>query len=213
AAEVACAAFSDGAVVLFGRCDEDLAVPYQPFVEALDFYQHEATDLHLGRFAGELTRIAPQLAQRLPGLGTPMRSDPASEEYRLFEAVTSWLIDLARANTGVLLVLDDIHWATKPTLQLLQHVVRAATDEHASLFIIATYRDTDIDRSHPLSAALGDLRRMTSVHRYDVDNLNDAEVMTLIETAAGHELDEPITVLAHAIYAETEGNPFFVGEV
>jgi class 3 adenylate cyclase/DNA polymerase III delta prime subunit len=214
AAEVARAAFTEGAVVLFGRCDEDLGVPYQPFVEALEHYVTHAGAPVLGRLAGELRRLVPDLGAGIGTLEQPVPSDPASEEHRLFEACASWLIDAARAaDAGLMLVLDDIHWATKPTLQLMQHVVRSACDEGAPLLVLATYRDTDIDRAHPLAASIGDLRRLPGVDRVAVDNLSSAEVKAFIAAAAGHDLDEATRHLADVVYAETEGNPFFVGEV
>jgi class 3 adenylate cyclase/tetratricopeptide (TPR) repeat protein len=213
AAELARLAYADGGLVLYGRCDEELGVPYQPFVEALDHYvQHQAAPV-LGRLPGELTRLVPGIANAVAGVPAAVASDPASEEYRLFEATASWLIEAARATDGMLVVLDDIHWATKPTLQLLLHAVRRATDESAPLVILATYRDTDIDRNHPLASMLGDLRRLPGVDRIAIENLDGAEVIEFIETAAGHELDEPTRRLAEEVYAETEGNPFFVGEV
>ena len=213
AAELARLAYADGGLVLYGRCDEELGVPYQPFVEALDHYAQHVGSPVLGRLPGELTRLVPDLVTRIPALPAPVSSDPASEEYRLFEATASWLADAARAASGLVLVLDDIHWATKPTLQLLLHAVRHSTDDSAPMLVIATYRDTDVDRSHPLAAMLGDLRRLAGVDRIAVENLDNAEVLEFIETAAGHELDAPTRRLADEVYAETEGNPFFVGEV
>jgi tetratricopeptide (TPR) repeat protein/KaiC/GvpD/RAD55 family RecA-like ATPase len=213
AAELARQAFADGGLVLYGRCDEDLDVPYQTFVEALDHYARHSTAPVLGRLPGELTRLMPDLAAHAGQLPEPVHSDPASEEYRLFEATASWLIEAARAAGGLVLVLDDVHWATKPTLHLMLHVVRAAADEHAPLLVIATYRDTDVDRTHPLASVLADLRRLTGVERLTVENLSLGEVLELVETAARIELDEQIRLLATVMYAETEGNPFFVGEV
>jgi class 3 adenylate cyclase/tetratricopeptide (TPR) repeat protein len=213
AAELARLAYADGALVLYGRCDEDLGVPYQPFVEALDHYVRYASHPVFGRLRGELVRLSPQVAERVRGLPPPVASDPASEEYRLLEATTSWLIENARAANGLLLILDDVHWATKPTLHLMQHLIRTAADERAPLLVVMTYRDTDVDRSHPLSAMLGDLRRLPGVTRLPVENLTRTEVLALIETAAGLQLDEPSRLLAQAMYEETEGNPFFVGEI
>ncbi len=194
----------------------DSGAPYQPFVEALDWYTAHATAAPtLGRLPGELTRLLPDLANRVPGLAAPMASDPGSEEHRLFEATTSWLIDLANreASPGLVLVLDDLHWATKPTLLLTLHLLRAASEQQAQLLVVVTYRDTDIDRAHPLSGILADLRRLPAVERAPVDNLNEAEVLALMESAAGHEMDEAGLLLAQALYAETEGNPFFLTEV
>jgi hypothetical protein len=112
------------------------------------------------------------------------------------------------------LVLDDLHWAARPTLQLVLHVLRAAADDaRARLLVVGTYRDTDIDRSHPLSDVLADLRRLPIVSRLAVDGLTADEVVTFAEQAAGHELDDATRALARTVHAETDGNAFFVGEV
>jgi tetratricopeptide (TPR) repeat protein len=214
AAEVARAAAADGALVLFGRCDEGLGVPYQPFVEALEHYVTHAALPALGRLPGELRRLVPDLGATVGPDEQPVASDPSSEEHRLFNACASWLADAARSgDAGLVLVVDDIHWATKPTLQLLLHVVRDLATTDAPVVILATYRDTDVDRSHPLAASIGDLRRLPGVERVSVDNLSADEVVAFIAAAAGHDLDDATTRLADAVYAETEGNPFFVGEV
>ena len=213
AAELARQAFVDGGLVLYGRCDEDLDVPYQTFVEALDHYARHAATPVLGRLPGELTRLMPDLAAHAGDLPAAVTSDPASEEYRLFEATASWLVEAARDAGGLVLVLDDIHWATKPTLHLMLHAVRVATDEHAPILVVATYRDTDVDRAHPLASVLADLRRLPGVERLPVENLSLDEVLALIEEAASIELSEETRLLATLMYSETEGNPFFVGEV
>ena len=212
AADVARHAFESGALVLYGRCDEDLGVPYQPFVEALTGYTTGASDPRLGRLAGELTRLVPDLGERF-GLAAPAASDAATEEFRLFEATASWLVDAAQEGAGLVFVFDDIHWATKPTLQLLLHCARSASDAGAPILFVGTYRDTDIDRAHPLATTMSDLRRLPGVERLSVDNLTVDEVLELVAVAAGHDLDAATSRLARAIYAETEGNPFFIAEV
>jgi class 3 adenylate cyclase/DNA polymerase III delta prime subunit len=215
AAELARHVHQQQGLVLYGRCEEGLGAPYQPFVEALDWYTANVPDNPvLGRLPGELARLLPDLVNRVRGLAKPTASDPGSEEHRLFEATTSWLIDLANHDDrGLMLVLDDLHWATKPTLLLVLHLLRAASEQGARLLVVVTYRDTDIDRAHPLSGVLADLRRLPTVERAPVDNLTADEVVALMETAAGHTMDEAGLALAEAVYAETEGNPFFITEV
>lgn len=213
AAEAARSAYGKGGLALYGRCDESLSLPYQPFVEALDFQSRHDASLPLGRLAGELARLVPELAARVPGLAAPVVSDAQVEQHRLFEAVASWLAQ-ASYGRGLVLVLDDLQWAGEPTLDLLVHVVRVATaDPQAHLLVIGTYRDTDVDRAHPLSAALGELRRAGAVERLAVDTLSSEEVLALVESAAGHELEPEARALAGRVHRETQGNPFFVGEV
>jgi class 3 adenylate cyclase len=211
AAELARSVHEEGATVLVGRCDEDLGVPYQPFVEALRHFTDHVDSLadRLGRYAGELVRLVPELDGRVPGLLAPLRSDPDTERYRLFDAVAAWLA-AASTEEPVLLVLDDLQWAAKPTLFLLRHVVRAGGGR---VLVLGTYRDTDLTHDHPMVEIVADLRRQGSVERLSLSGLDDAGVAAIVEQAAGRTLDEAGHALARAVYEETEGNPFFVREV
>jgi class 3 adenylate cyclase/tetratricopeptide (TPR) repeat protein len=204
------AAHADGAIVLAGRCDEDLGVPFQPFVEALQHYATHAATPRLGRFGGELSRLVPEISEMVPGLSPPMRSDPETERYRLFDAVAAWLSDVS-VEAPVLLVIDDLQWAAKPTFQLLRHVLRSA--EALRLLVVVTYRDTEMSRAHPLTEFLADLRRLGGVERCSLTGLDRAGVSAFIEAAAGHRLSEADAALPAAVWTETEGHPFFVAEV
>ena len=203
-----------GTTVLWGRCDEELGAPFEPFAEALRHYSAcvpvERLRAELGPLGGELTRMLPDLAARVPGLAAPVTADPETERHRLFEAVSDFLAEMSQTDP-VILVLDDVHWAAKPSLLLLRHVLRAASPMR--LFVLATYRDTDLDRTHPLSEVLADLRREPGVTRLDLVGLDQSEVLALMETVAGHDLDDPAVDLSRAVQHETQGNPFFVGEV
>ncbi|MCD2192111.1 AAA family ATPase [Actinomycetospora endophytica] len=201
------------APVLAGRCDEDLGVPYQPFVEALrDQVARGTPELlrtALGSRPGELARLVPEIAELLGDLDPPLRADPETERHRLFEAVASWLA-AAGEGSRVLLLLDDLHWAARPTLQLLRHVTRSPLT--TGLVVVATYRDTETGRGHPLTALLADLRRQPGVERMHLDGLGESAVAELLHGAAPE--DSPVdAALARAIHAETEGVPFFVLEV
>ena len=118
----------------------------------------------LGSLGGELTRVLPDLAARVSGLAAPVQTDPETERHRLFEAVSDFLAAMS-VTDPVILVLDDIHWADKPSLLLLRHILRSGSPMR--LLVLATYRDTDLDRTHPLADVLADLRRQT-VRRWPI---------------------------------------------
>jgi class 3 adenylate cyclase len=213
ATETALLARRNGALVLAGRCDEEMGLPYQPFVEALRFQTTLGDDVPqvwFGAFPGELARLVPEVAERVEDVEPALRADPESERLRLFEAVTSWLRTTA-ASVPVLLVLDDIHWADRPTLLLLRHLVHETARDQ--LLVVGTYRSTDLDRAHPLSGMLADFRRDDRVARLAIDGLTADGVAELLERSSGHDLDQRGTELANAVFAETAGNPFFVGEI
>ncbi len=214
AAEMASRAHQAGSTVLAGRCDEDLPVPHQPFVEALRHFVDHSPDLalddSLGRYGGELVRLVPELTARVPGLPAPIRSDPETEQYRLFDAVAAWL-GRASDDRQLLLVLDDLQWAARPSLLLLRHLLRSSG--LGRIVVVGTYRDTELTHDHPLVGMLSDLRRHPRVSRLSLDGLVEAEVMDFVEQAAGHQLADESEALARAIHAETQGNPFFLREV
>jgi tetratricopeptide (TPR) repeat protein len=215
AAELAGRVDEPGVTVLAGRCDEDLGVPYQPFVEALrHFVDHvpvEELAGRLGRYGGELARLVPEMAEGVPGLAPPLQSDPETERYRLFDAVAAWLA-AASQHDPILLVLDDLQWAAGPTLLLLRHLVARRT--HATrLLAVGTYRDSELRHDHPLAEVLADLRRQEGVERFSLTGLDQSGVTSLMEQRMGRTLADEELPLARAIYQETEGNPFFVREV
>jgi len=213
-AELAREVHAAAGTVLFGRCDDELGVPYQPFAEGLGaFVGHcppDAARDHLGPYAADLARLVPDLPAIVHGIGEPLRAEPETERLRLFEA-----FDLFLATTSslapVLLVLDDLHWAEHASLLLLRHLARSSRE--ARVLVVGTYRDTDLGRSHPLADVLADLRREASVERLDLQGLDEGEVAAYVEAAAGYELDDVAEDLARRLHAETEGNPFFVGQV
>ena len=106
----------------------------------------------------------------------------------------------------VVLLLEDLHWADKPTALLLTHVVRSIQAER--VLIIGTYRDTDV--GEPLAGVLADLRRERALERLRLGSLHRGEVATMISAWLGRT---PPTHFAHALHRETEGNPFFIEEV
>ena len=199
-------AYEQGAVVLYGRCDEDLGAPYQPFAEALrSLVPCMGADRLRGlRGVEALLPLVPGLTDVVPDLAPPTRADPDTERYALFDALVA-LLEIASASTPIVLILDDLHWAAKPTLLLLRHLLRFG--DHARVQIVATYRSTDLDRSHPLAAMLADLHRDGTANRLNLSGLDEDDVTAYV-AEAGYDDEE----LAHALASVTGGNPFFLIE-
>lgn len=214
AADAARATFESGACVLFGHCEEDLATPYQLFSEALGHYvTHISEDQlteHVAIHGSELASLVPALARRIPGLPPSKATDTDAERFLLFAAAVG-LLAVASQHQPVVLVLDDIQWADKASLQLLRHLI--ASEQTMRLLVLATYRDAELSQSHPLLDALAALRRQAGVSRIELSGLEASDVLALMNTAAGHPLDDTAVSLAHAVHRETDGNPFFVNEV
>jgi DNA-binding SARP family transcriptional activator len=210
AAELARTVQQAGGLVLYGRCDEGLAVPYQPFVEAL---RPAATAMGPDRLGAELGRFAPELVRLLPelgALGEPARADPETERFAMFEAVSA-LVEAATRGRRALVVLDDLHWAATPTLLLLRHLIRS--ERPLGALLVATYRDTELGIRDPLAELLVDLKRDSSVETMTLGGLDEREIARLLEVAAGHAPERRGADLAGLLQTETGGNPFFIREL
>jgi len=207
-------AHSEGFAVVWGACSEELAAPYEPWIEiCTHLVEHAPRELlqrHVERHGGELSRLARNIKQRIPELPDPQTSDRETERYLLLSAVTGLLTQVAET-VPLCVVLDDLHWADAQSLALLKHLLRAT--EQGSLQVIATYRDSELGKDHPLTALLADLRSLQGVQRISLHGLGADEVAQIMTAMAGHELEADGLELAAQIAHETDGNPFFVGEV
>ena len=116
---------------------------------------------HVDARGSELARLAPDLAARATA-GRVSSSDAESERYLLFGCGRR-PAGRVSALAPVVLVLDDLHWADRPTVQLLRHVVSA--DAPLRLLVIGTFRDSDVGHDHPLAEALAALHRESGVER------------------------------------------------
>jgi DNA-binding SARP family transcriptional activator/tetratricopeptide (TPR) repeat protein len=209
-AELARRAHDAGAVVLAGRSPEETLVPYQPFLEAL---RHYVLNVSFGglraaarEYGSELARLVPELRRRAPDLPPPFPGEPETERYRLFEAVVGLLSEIS-ASAPLLLVLDDVHWADRPTLLLLRHLARAP--QPTRMLILGAYRATE-RWSDGFAPALADLRRDRLVTQLDIGGLAAEETAELVRIRTG---ESPSLAFAQSLHDATEGNPFFIEEI
>jgi DNA-binding SARP family transcriptional activator len=174
------AAVGEGATVLMGRCSEEPLAPFEPYTEALSQ-------------AGVARALE-------PGSG----ADDGGARHRVFDAVDSALTDLV-ARGPLLLVIDDFHWADRGSLLLTSFVLRSSRP--GPILILGTYRDTELGRHTPLTAALSELKQGGALDRIDLRGLPLDDVAELARSMLGS--DE----LAPRVHARTGGNAFFVEEV
>lgn len=211
AAELASRVVDHGGVALHGWCDEDMGSPFQPWSQALNAFVRacdadELTEVAAG-IGADLVRLVPELANRLPDMAGIEPTDAEAERARVVDAIDVF-VERASASRPLMIVLDDLHWADRPTLALLLRLVRS--DRPGAMLIVGTYRDTDVDRRHPLADALGDLRREPRALKVSLDGLDEAGLGALLADRAGHDAPEPFVRL---LSENTDGNPFFIEEV
>lgn len=202
-----------GANVAAGRCDEDIAAAYRPWTDALDplvaaMSTDELADF-TRRHGAELALVVPALRRRSAELPPIMQVDALTLQGVVIDAVIA-LLALHASEHPLIVVLDDVHWIDPASLVLLRRVADATPP---GVSIIATYRDTDLDRMHPLSAVLADLRRVDGMRRVALPGLDATAIEQYLTAAAGHALDADGLRLASAVQAGTAGNPLFVGEM
>ncbi|HUA32006.1 MAG TPA: AAA family ATPase [Candidatus Binataceae bacterium] len=201
-----------GAVVLRGACyDGEWQSPYGPFAEAIVDYSHSAPRADftaaLGKRGSILARIAPSISDAIGDEGEPVSLDKDEERFRLFDAFGEFLNSIARTNP-VLLILDDLHWADRGTVAMLNHVAHFIAA--SPILMIGAYRDAEVNRSHPLSATLATLSRIRNSETIALKGLHQDELATLLELIG--DAGAP-TELIEALLAATEGNPLFIREL
>ncbi|MGH2535063.1 MAG: helix-turn-helix transcriptional regulator [Thermomicrobiales bacterium] len=206
-----------GALVLWGRSYEgDWSPPYAPWVEAIGGFVRAADPLLVRGALGQsllerpglaaqvgtsLAELVPDLAPLVADLPSLVSLGPNEERYRLYDAVVRFLLRLAAKQT-VVVVLDDIHWADRASLELLRHLGHFVGQ--GAVLVVATYRDLELDGKHPLTQLLPVLRRDADAAPIALRGLPIVDVDRLIGGNDG---------LANAIHQETNGNPFFIHEL
>src|SRR5690242_119725 len=213
AREITIQAAVDGALVLSGGCYEyEATTPYLPFVEAFRRWTREEKDDAklrelLGDSAPQLAKFAPELVTRLGPFPEHGQLAPHEERLLFFDAVAKVFANIARRQS-LLFYADDLHWADHGTLWLLGHLLRQLRDER--VLIMGAYRETELDRTHPLAKSLVDWNRERLVTRIVLRRFNESETSDQLGALLGERVSGEFAV---AVHRETEGNPFFVEEV
>jgi len=201
---------ADGAVVVVGACSEDLGIAYRPWIEILaplvECLPVEILVDHVSTCGGVLSRLVPSLGRRVE-LPAAIEIGPEAERYLLFGAVVDLL---GRTPAPLLVVVDDLHWADRSSVQLLRHVMSSPV--LPDVLVVGTYRPTDVDHGDPLPSAIAELRRVDGVEFVSLGGLDDAELLDLLRNTH-HDLADGGVALRDALTVETGGNPFFTLEI
>ena len=212
AEELATRARARGALILVGRCWEAGGAPaYWPWVQSLRAYVRQAEPAtlrrQLGLGAADVAQLLPELRDVLTDLPPDSATGSEGARFRLFDSVTTFLKRVAVVQPLVL-VLDDLHAADEPSLLLLQFVARELAQSR--VMIVGACRDVDPTPADALKRALAELAREPVTLTVPLAGLAEEDVARFIALAA------PVAgsgELGAAVYAETEGNPLFVGEI
>jgi predicted ATPase len=207
-AELTARCTSDGTRVLSGGCVPvgEGTLPYAPIVEALrallvDLDASAVREL-VGPSWSELARLLPALGE-LDRTGAPEQAAQA----RLFELLLGLLGRLGE-QAPLVLVVEDLHWADQSTRNLLAFLVRNLRRER--VLVVVSYRSDEPHHPDRLGPYLAELDRGGPVQRLELPRLDRAETMAQVAGILG---TTPSVGLVDAIYARSEGNPFFAEEL
>ena len=211
ASELAAEARQRGVGVNVGHCSEQGDLPYMPWVEMLEAAARTMPPRTMlkrfGEHAPVLVQMAPELRAALPDLPPVPDLPPDQQRWYLFNGVRGYLTSIAK-DRPQLLILDDLHWADDSTLQLLEHA--AGWVAEVPLMIVCTHRDTPSEIAPRFAATLSALARSPHARLETLSRLSLEEVHAMVSVLA--ERQPPVEV-TRAIFAESDGNAFFVQEI
>jgi class 3 adenylate cyclase/tetratricopeptide (TPR) repeat protein len=212
-AEIGDEAQAGGMRVLTGHCVEMTgAPPYLPYVEIIEqAISNPRSPLALrealGDVAPEIARIVPALRRVFPDIPPPVEV-PAELARRYVWNSFSEFAGRAAQDQPLLVVLEDMHWADESTVLLTEYLAPLLPE--MPVLVLGTYRDVEVDLSHPLARVIGQLGRQRLLERVSLRRLSFDGVRAMLRALAGQPAPEE---LIRVISRETDGNPFFVEEV
>ena len=161
---------------------------------------------------GKRRAIAPPAAgQPAPGADT----SPIADQSRVFEQVTSVLIEVAKKRPLVL-ILDDLHWIDESSASLLFHLARRI--EKSRILIICTYRPEDVavartEWRHPLPNMVAELKRQYGDIFVVLGDESPAEVRQFIDALIDTEANRLGDDFRRQLQNRTRGHPLFATEL
>jgi len=193
----------DGFTVLCGQCAEiGDSVPYLPFADAFRTVPPRIE---------KAIKTRPVLSRLLPdGDEQAHEADWAGlTRQQMFGAVLSLLSELA-AESPVLLVIEDLHWADASTRHLVTFLARMLHRERVA--IIGTYRTDDLPRRHPLRAVIAELLRLPMVALVELGPLSAPALAEILSNEQNAPSPLSAAVL-NSLVERAEGNAYYAEEL
>jgi hypothetical protein len=207
AQELAAIARTSDVCAVWARCWEGGDAPaYWPWTHLLSGLLEELSPEVLlepdDPATSYVAQMVPAVRKVVPVTAPTVRPSERTR-FLMFEAIVQ-LLRRAGAHRPCLLLLDDLHAADEPSLQLLSFVTRSL--DSGRVMVVGTYVDAEA-RSRRIGQVLATIGR--HAHRVQVSGLDRAEVAVLYQCVTGHAAPEPVVA---ALHEATEGNPLFVDE-
>ena len=205
-----------GAQVLWGRCyDREGAPAFWPWVQAIRSYaknrEPEALRRELGSGAAEVAHVVSEVGSHLGDLPDPEPVDPEQARFRLFDSITTFLLNASSAQP-LAIVLEDLHLADESSLELLQFAARELPSSR--ILLVGTFRDEDLGADHTLREVEASVSRQNGYAQVRLRTLGKADVKALLEDLARQSMESPEELaLLDVVFDESGGNPLFAEEI
>jgi DNA-binding SARP family transcriptional activator len=207
--ELALLVESEGGRVAFGTTGYPESSPYQSIAGALRSTLPLLASSELNPiWLAAVAQIIPELAARRPELPELPVTDPHRDRLRLFEGIAAAFEVLAKSRP-LLLVLEDVHWDGEATLAALAFLTRRAVG--STILVVATYRDEEAPRTHPLRRLRRELASEHVVSSVAPQRLIPAAVAELVRSMPA--LAESGESVSASLHEQSEGNPLFLAQL
>ena len=167
-------------LTLVGRCYEEGAHPFIPFVESFEqitrVLPRERLAAALGDAAPEVAKLLPGLRRIFPDMPPPIELPGEQQRRFMFNSIHEFLTRTVEQGPLVWL-LDDLHWADESSLQLLEHLVSHL--DTLPILILGTYRDVELEVGRPFQRVLATMVRQRQAQRIALKRLPIAAVAEL----------------------------------
>jgi predicted ATPase len=197
----------DGYVLHGIAREQDAGTPYAIFAGALrDYVREQPAEVLFrqtpGFIAGEVVKLAPQLADKIGYIPPNPPLEPEAERARLLEQVSNFLLNMVEEQP-TLLLLDDLHFADPGSLDLLETLIRRSA---GSAFLVAgAYRDVALSYSNPINHLISTLTSASLAYSLSLRRLTQSGVEHMLSALLGDSVSEDFV---NSIYRPT-GSPGF----
>lgn len=184
------------------------AIPYQPIIDILD---QALNSVPVNRFLAlppvylaELATLSPELRELAPDLPNAAE-DVSARQARRLRALHQCL-ELLAGDQGLVLAVDDVHWADHATWQFIHHLASHITT--LPLLLICTYRAEEVAVNPELGTFVDSMVRTPQATRLPLQRLSPDDTSLFLDRLTGSTNAD--VQLGSWLHAETDGNPFFL---
>lgn len=209
------AAAQQGLTTMLAKCYEaEQSLPYQSVIDLIDQlltgWPDDAFRVIPATALAEVALLMPELAIRFPNLPDPPTGFDEAGQIRLLRALSQFL-SIPTNNGGLVLAIDDFHWADAASRRFFHHLARHIQmdqGQETPLLLLLSYRTEEVVANAELALVIHALKRESHLHHLILQRLSADDATNLVTQLPS--LGSPQSELGRWLYRETHGNPFFL---